>query len=71
MKPTKTFKLKKTTKTLLASIVDPGQRNAWKRAMIDAQLCSEVVIKTPSRDKNAPRGASGYQVTNTSAVSAE
>jgi len=71
MKPTKTFKLKKTTKTLLASIVDPVQRNAWKRAMIDAQLCSEVVIKTPSRDKNAPRGASGYQVTNTSAVSAE
>ena len=71
MKPTKTFKLKKTTKTRLASIVDPQQRSEWKRAMIDAQLCSEVVIKTPSRDKNAPRGASGYQVTNTSAVSAE
>jgi len=71
MKPTKTFKLKKTTKTMLASIVDPQQRSEWKRAMIDAQLCSEVVIKTPSRDKNAPRGANGYQVTNTSAVSAE
>ena len=56
---------------MLASIVDPVQRSEWKRAMIDAQLCSEIVIKTPQRDKNAPRGNSGYQVTNTSAVSVE
>ena len=71
MKPTKTFKLRKTTKTMLASIVDPVQRSEWKRAMIDAQLCSEIVIKAPQRDKNSPRGNSGYQVTNTSAVSVE
>jgi hypothetical protein len=65
MKPNKTFKLKKTTKTMLASIVDPVQRNAWKRAMIDAQLCSEIVIKSPQRDKNAPRGnGSTVYVTN-------
>jgi len=71
LKPGKTFKLSKPTKTMLASIVDPQKRSEWKRAMIDAQLCSEIVIKTPTRDKNAPRGNSGYQVTNTSAVSVE
>jgi len=71
MKPTKTFKLKKTTKTMLASIVDPIQRNAWKRAMIDAQLCSEVVIKTPSRDRNSPRGngPTGYVTNDTGTAS--
>ena len=56
MKPGKTFKLSKPTKTMLASITDPVKRSEWKRAMIDAQLCSEIVIKTPQRDKNAPRG---------------
>jgi hypothetical protein len=70
MKPTKTFKLRKTTKTMLASIVDPVQRNAWKRAMIDAQLCSEIVIKTPSRDKNSPRGGgANYQTNDTGTAS--
>ena len=71
MKPNKTFKLKKTTKTMLASITDPAQRNAWKRAMIDAQLCSEVVIKSPQRDKNAPRGNSptGYVTNDTGTAS--
>ena len=49
---------------MLASIVDPVQRNAWKRAMIDAQLCSEIVIKTPSRDKNSPRGGGANYQTN-------
>jgi hypothetical protein len=56
MKPGKTFKLRKPTKTMLASITDPVKRNEWKRAMIDAQLCSEIVIKTAPRDKTAPRG---------------
>ena len=71
MKPTKTFKLRKTTKTMLASITDPTQRNAWKRAMIDAQLCSEVVIKTPTRDKNSPRGngPTGYVTNDTGTAS--
>ena len=49
---------------MLASIVDPVKRSEWKRAMIDAQLCSEVVIKTPSRDRNAPRGGTATYVTN-------
>jgi hypothetical protein len=71
MKPGKTFNLKKTTKTMLASIADPQKRSEWKRAMIDAQLCSEVVIKTPSRDKNAPRGngPTGYQTNDTGTAS--
>jgi hypothetical protein len=72
MKPGKTFKLKKTTKTMLASITDPQKRSEWKRAMVDAQLCSEIVIKTPTRDKNAPRGgSSNYNVTPNSATTSE
>ena len=55
MKPGKTFKLSKPTKTMLASIVDPQERNAWKRAMIDAELCAAVVPKREPR-KQAPGG---------------
>jgi hypothetical protein len=44
MKPSKTFKMRSTTKTMLATIVDAQLRSAWKRAMIEAQLCSEVVV---------------------------
>jgi len=71
MKPGKTFNLSKPTKTMLASIVDPVKRSEWKRAMIDAQLCSEIVIKTPSRDKNSPRGngPTGYQTNDTGTAS--
>jgi hypothetical protein len=39
--------------------------------MIDAQLCGEIVVKVEKRDKNAPRGTSNYNVTETSAVSVE
>jgi len=71
MKPGKTFKLSKPTKTMLASITDPQKRSEWKRAMIDAQLCSEIVIKTPSRDKNAPRGQSNYVTNDTGTASTQ
>jgi hypothetical protein len=37
--------------------------------MIDAQLCSEIVIKTPTRDKNAPRGTANYQTNDTGTAS--
>jgi hypothetical protein len=43
MKPGKTFNLSKRTKTMMASIVNTEERNAFKRAMIQAQLASEVV----------------------------
>ena len=65
MKPSKTFKLKKTTKTMLASITDPAQRNAWKRAMIDAELCAAVV---PKREKR-PSGPGGYVKNDTGTAS--
>lgn len=47
-KPTKTFKMSKTTKRIAASIVDPVLRSAFKNAMIQAQLSSE---EQPTRDK--------------------
>ena len=73
MKPGKTFNLSKQTKRLMCTIVDPVARNQYKRMMIDAQLCSEVVVKAPQRDKNAPRGTANYQTndTGTASTSAE
>ncbi len=46
MKPGKTFNLSKRTKTIMASIVNTEDRNAFKRAMIQAQLASEVVPRS-------------------------
>ena len=67
LKPGKTFRMRSTTKVMLSTIVDPVMRNAFKRAMVEAQLCSEVIVKRePRGDKNAPRGnASGMGYTNT------
>jgi len=68
LKPSKTFNLSKQSKRFMATIVNAEQRNAYKRAMIQAQLASEIVVKAPSRDKNAPRGTSNYNVTSNSAT---
>jgi len=59
MKPGKTFKLSKTTKRMIGLMkgATDEQRNQYKRMMIDAQLCSEVVVKSAPRDRNAPKGA--------------
>jgi len=61
LKAHKTFKLAKTTKRMIALMKGSTaeQRNQFKHMMIDAQLASEVVVKTPTRDKSAPRGATG------------
>ena len=58
MKPGKTFKLSKTSKRMIALMkgATADQRNQFKRMMIDAQLCSEIVVKSAPRDRNAPRG---------------
>jgi len=56
MKPGKTFNLSKQTKRFMATFVKAEDRNHFKRMMIDAQLCSEVVVKSAPRDRNAPRG---------------
>ncbi len=73
MKPGKTFKLSKTTKRMIGLMkgATADQRNQYKRMMIDAQLCSEIVIKTPTRDKNSPRGngPTGYQTNDTGTAS--
>ena len=73
MKPGKTFKLSKTTKRMVGLMkgATADQRNQYKRMMIDAQLCSEIVIKTPTRDKNSPRGngPTGYQTNDTGTAS--
>ena len=69
MKPGKTFNLNKQTKRFMATFVNAEDRNHYKRMMIDAQLCSEVVIKTPTRDKNDPRGRTGYQTNDTGTAS--
>ena len=58
MKPGKTFNLSKQTKRFMATFVKAEDRNHYKRMMIDAQLCSEVIVKSAPRDRNAPRGNS-------------
>ena len=70
LKPTSTYKMSKTTKRSLAlsPFQDPHAKGQWKRAMIDAELCSRIVVKTPQRDKNAPRGTANYNTTSTSAT---
>lgn len=50
IKPGKTFKLSKQTKRLMCSIVDAHARNAFKRAMIQAELAAAVIIKREPRE---------------------
>jgi hypothetical protein len=73
LKPGKTFKLSKTTKRMIGLMkgATADQRNQYKNMMIDAQLCSEIVIKTEKRDKNAPRGQSNYQTNDTGTASTQ
>jgi hypothetical protein len=52
MKPTSTFKMSAQTKRFMATIVDPHQRGAYKRAMIDAQLSSMVQHRDPKGRKD-------------------
>jgi hypothetical protein len=58
MKPGKTFKLSKTTKRMIGLMkgATADQRNQYKRMMIDAQLCSEIVVKSAPRDNKRPQG---------------
>ena len=62
-----------TLKTSLAlgKFKDVHQRGAWKRACIDAELASKIVVKTPQRDKNAPRGNTNYQMNDTGTASTQ
>jgi hypothetical protein len=46
MKPSKTFKLSKTSKRRMATMVNANTRNDYKNAMIQAELAASVVIKS-------------------------
>jgi hypothetical protein len=48
MKPGKTFKISKQTKRFMCTIINAEDRNAFKRAMIDAELCANI---QPKREK--------------------
>ena len=66
LKPTSNYKMSSTLKASLAlgKFTDAHQRGAWKRACIEAELASKIVVKTPQRDKNSPRGSTANYVTN-------
>ena len=69
-KPNKTFKLSKTTKRMIALMKGSTaeQRNQFKRMMIDAQVCSEIVIKPTKNDRGSPRGNATYVAPETTSV---
>jgi hypothetical protein len=61
LKANKTFKLSKTTKRMMALMGGTAEnRNQYKRMMIDAQLASEVVVKTEKREKGIRGGNATY-----------
>jgi hypothetical protein len=53
MNPTKTFRLTKRNKTLLALLPfkDQATRNAFKNMMVDAQLCGDAPVRS-SKDRD-------------------
>jgi hypothetical protein len=69
LKPTSNYKMSKTVKTSLAMghFKDAHAHGQWKRAMIDAELQSKIVIK-PTKKEN--RG-SNYTTTSNSATASE
>jgi hypothetical protein len=67
MKPGKTFKLSKTTKRMIGLMKGSTaeQRNQYKNMMIDAQLCSEIVIKSaPKQRDSGARSTNAYTATD-------
>jgi hypothetical protein len=50
LKPTSSFKLSKNAKRLMAAHADPRYSNLIKRAFIQAELGSKIVVKT-KKDK--------------------
>jgi hypothetical protein len=62
--------MSKPTKTSLAlgRFKSKEQRDQWKRAMIDAELCSKIVVK-PLKKENRPGGS--YTTTSNSATASE
>ena len=48
------FKLSKTAKRRLATIVNPEARNHWKRCMIDAEHSASIIPKISKQRKETP-----------------
>jgi hypothetical protein len=56
MKPTASYKMSGSTKTMLASTrFTKEQRNGWKRAMIDAELTAEHAKRTAGKRNKEDR----------------
>lgn len=51
MKADKNFKLSKSVKRVLATIVDKTEREIYKKAMINAELSYEVSKRMKVKDK--------------------
>ena len=63
MTPDKNFRMKKSIKTMLATLGGLNEpRNQFKRAMIEAQLCEEAAkraaLKSHDNKDKTPRGVS-------------
>ena len=52
-KPDKNFKLSKTAKRIISTILDPQQRGSYKRLMIDAEL--EMKKAPPRQEKGSKK----------------
>ena len=55
----------------LGSFKDAHQRGAWKRACIDAELCSKIVVKSAPRDNKRPQGTANYVTNDTGTASTQ
>lgn len=73
LKPGKTFNLSKQTKRFMATMVNAEQRNAFKRAMIQAELAAAIVPKSTKgdRDNKRPQGTAYTTTSNSATPSAE
>jgi hypothetical protein len=71
LKPTSNYRMSSTLKTSLAlsKFTSLEQRHAWKRACIDAELCSKIVPKREPRDNKRPQGTANYQTNDTGTAS--
>jgi len=52
LKPTSSFKFQRRFKYLLAAIPDAHERGTFRRALIQAQLQSEIRPKEKRKDRN-------------------
>ena len=73
LKPTSNYRMSSTLKTSLAlgKFTDAHQRGAWKRACIDAELASKIVVKSAPRDNKRPQGTANYVTNDTGTASTQ